>query len=57
MKQENLEELISRGESQKVEFKKSLSLKREGLEALCGMINTEEAHGTVIFGVKDDGSI
>jgi len=57
MKQENLKELISHGESQEVEFKRSLSLKREGLETLCGMINTEEAHGIVIFGVEDDGSI
>ena len=53
----NLENLIAQGESQTVEFKKSLGLRREGLESLCGMINADIAHGTVIFGVENDGSV
>ena len=57
MKQENLKQLVSKGESQEVEFKRSLSLTKEGLQALCGMINTDKAHGAVIFGVEDNGTI
>jgi predicted HTH transcriptional regulator len=45
------------GETQRVEFKKSLSLRREALEALCGMINSDNANGMVLFGVSPDGSI
>jgi ATP-dependent DNA helicase RecG len=45
------------GETQSVEFKKSLSLQKEALEALCGMINTSNAKGKVIFGVAPDNSI
>lgn len=53
----SLENLIAQGESQTIEFKRSLRLRREGLEALCGMINTDVAHGTVIFGVENSGSV
>jgi len=42
-------------ESQSCEWKKSLSLTSEGLEALCGMLNANQGHGKVIFGVTDDG--
>jgi predicted HTH transcriptional regulator len=49
-----LEELLSKVETQCVEFKRSLSLQREGLEALDGMINAEPARGVVIFGVAPD---
>ena len=52
-----LEEVIGRVESQCVEFKRSLSLQREGLEALDGMINAEPARGMVIFGVAPDRSV
>ena len=53
-------DLISRvanGEGQKTEFKKSLSLKREAMEALCAMVNGDAASGSVIFGVADDGTV
>lgn len=51
-----LEELVRKGESQTLEFKKSLSLQREGLEALCAMVNSDFARGTVIFGIESDGT-
>lgn len=55
--QSSLKELVQRGESQTLEFKKSLSLQREGLEALCAMVNSDLARGTVVFGIGDDGTI
>ena len=51
------ENLVEQGESQTLEFKRSLSLKREGLEALCGMINADVATGIVIFGIENDGLV
>jgi predicted HTH transcriptional regulator len=50
------EQLASLIESQQVEFKKSLSLKKEGMVSLAAMINTEGGKGTVVFGVKPDGT-
>ncbi len=44
-------------ESQVLERKQSLSLRREGLESLCGMVNADTACGTVVFGVAPDGRI
>jgi predicted HTH transcriptional regulator len=51
------EEIQKLGERQTVEFKKSLSLQKEAMEALCGMINTDNGTGIVLFGVAPDGSI
>jgi predicted HTH transcriptional regulator len=48
---------VEGGEGQTLEFKQGLSQVDEGLEALCGMINAEPAHGAVWFGVGDDGSL
>ena len=45
------------GETQNVEFKKSLSLQKEAFVSLCGMINTNNAKGMVFFGVEPDNSI
>lgn len=53
----DIRQFVSCGESQVIEFKQSLSLVREALESICGMINNEAAQGTVIFGVKPDGSV
>lgn len=53
----DLSELLQQGEGQSLEFKKSLSLRREGLKALCAMVNADAAQGTVLFGVKPDGSV
>jgi len=49
--------LVARGEGQTTEFKTSLSSRREGLEALCAMVNSDCAKGTVLFGVAPDGTI
>ncbi len=53
----DLDSLIAQGEGQTTEFKKSLSLRREALEALCGMVNADCANGTVLFGVEPDGTV
>jgi predicted HTH transcriptional regulator len=57
MNQESIEALIRHVESQVFERKRSLGLKREGLESLCGMINADDAEGTVAFGIGPDGQI
>jgi len=51
------DEIRNLGETQTVEFKKSLSSQKEALKALCGMINSDSATGAVLFGVSPDGSI
>jgi len=50
------QELGSLAESQVVEFKKSLSLTKEGLIALNAMVNADGGKGLVLFGVEDDGT-
>ena len=52
-----IKELVQKGESQTLEFKKSLSLQHKGLEALCAMVNSDLAHGMVVFGVEKDGTV
>jgi len=52
-----LEELVKKGEGQTLEFKRSLSLQGKGLEALCAMVNSDLARGTVIFGIEADGTV
>jgi len=49
--------LITRGEGQTIEFKSSLSLRSEGLQALCAMVNADCAKGTVLFGVAPDATV
>lgn len=44
-------------ESHTLEFKKSLSLQRQGLESLDGMINSDDGKGTIIFGVTPEGDV
>ncbi len=48
---------VVNGEGQTTEFKKSLSLRREAMEALCSMVNADAAQGTVIFGIEPDGTV
>lgn len=43
-------------ESQELELKKSLAETNEGLQTLCGMLNTR-GQGTVIFGIAPDGQV
>jgi predicted HTH transcriptional regulator len=50
-------DIVKLGETQAVEFKKSLSLQREAMEALCGMINTDYGKGKVVFGVDPNNAI
>ncbi|MGN6030297.1 MAG: AlbA family DNA-binding domain-containing protein [Thermomicrobiales bacterium] len=52
----NLDQIIARGESEQVEFKKSLSELARGVQAAVGMLNGSDG-GVVIFGVKDDGTV
>lgn len=47
--------IISSGESEIVEFKKSTSLLREAIETICAFANTRG--GTLFFGVSDDGNV
>jgi ATP-dependent DNA helicase RecG len=53
----NLEMLVAKGESQTLEFKRSLSIQREGLEGLCAMVNSDTAHGRIFFGIAPNGDI
>jgi len=53
----SLKEIQGLIEGQTIEFKKSLSLRREALEALCGMINADAAKGKIIFGISPNGSV
>lgn len=53
----DLANLIRQGEGQTTEFKKSLASQREGLQALCAMVNAESARGTVLFGIAPDGTV
>lgn len=47
--------LISHGESERIEFKKSTGLLRAACESLCAFLNGKG--GTVIIGVTDEGKI
>ena len=51
------QDLRALGETQTLEFKRSLSLMREGFESLCAMVNSDAARGIVVFGVEPDGTI
>jgi DNA-directed RNA polymerase subunit RPC12/RpoP len=53
---QSVQQLIARGEGQEIEFKRSLSQKRPGIETLSAFAAQPQG-GTVLFGVEDDGSI
>jgi predicted HTH transcriptional regulator len=55
--EETVQVLIRQPESQVFERKQSLSLQRQGLESLCGMLNADEAQGTVAFGIGPNGEL
>jgi len=44
-------------ESQHLEFKKSLSLRKDALEALNAMVNSDAAKGCVVFGIDPQGAV
>ncbi|UUM21779.1 ATP-binding protein [Mycoavidus sp. SF9855] len=52
---DQLRSLITRGESETVEFKTSTAQLKAAFETLCGFLNTQG--GTVLIGVKDNGEI
>jgi predicted HTH transcriptional regulator len=52
-----LAQIIERGESQTLEFKKSLRLANDGLQSLCGMVNSDQGQGQILFGVSPDGAL
>ncbi len=53
----DIERILQTGETQSVEFKKSLSQKKEGCKALCGMLNTEIGAGMVFFGISPENDV
>lgn len=54
LQQSSLGEIVEKGESQTVEFKKSISLQPFELKALCAMVNSDLARGTAVFGIEKD---
>ncbi len=52
---DNILDLFSKGESETVEFKKSTSLLREGIETICALANRRG--GYLLFGVDDNGRV
>jgi len=53
----DLVNVIQNGETQSVEFKKSLNQMKEGCKALCGMLNTDMGAGMVFFGISPENEI
>ena len=51
----NLKELITKGESETLEFKKTLSEWKEIVETVSAFSNTKG--GTIVVGISDDGKI
>jgi predicted HTH transcriptional regulator len=50
------EQLATMVETQAVEFKKSLKLRKEGMTSLAAMVNADGANGMILFGVESDGT-
>jgi ATP-dependent DNA helicase RecG len=48
--------MIKRGESERLEFKKSTANLSTGMQTACAFLNSDHG-GTVIFGVTDDGKL
>lgn len=53
----NVESILKLGETQSVEFKKSMSQMKDGCKSLCAMLNTAEGSGMVIFGISPDNKV
>jgi ATP-dependent DNA helicase RecG len=56
MKVAQLKVLVKRGESENLEFKASTANLNAGMQTACAFLNSDHG-GTVIFGVKDDGTV
>ena len=55
MRPEKIRTLISQGEGQRLELKRSLAELKTGARAAAAMANTDGGH--ILFGVRDDGTI
>ena len=55
MNLKQLKQLIKKGESQVLEFKKSTTQLKPAFETICAFLNGEG--GTLLFGVTDNGQI
>ena len=53
----DIEKIIKKGETQTIEFKKSLSQMKEGCKVLCGMLNTDFGSGMVLFGISPENDV
>jgi len=53
----DFEKIIQTGETQLVEFKKSLSQTKEGCKTICGMLNAEVDAGMVLFGISPENEV
>ena len=53
----DIERILQAGETQSVEFKKSLSQTKEGCKTLCGMLNAEVDAGMVLFGISPENEV
>lgn len=52
---EQLQSLVTQGESETLEFKKTTGERREGMQSLCAMLN--HRGGSVLFGIDPGGQI
>ena len=53
----DIERILQTGETQSVEFKKSLSQMKEGCKTICAMLNTEMGAGMVLFGISPENDV
>ena len=53
----DIEKILQTGETQSVEFKKSLSQMKEGCKTICGMLNAEVDAGMVFFGISPENEV
>jgi len=53
----NIENILQTGETQSIEFKKSLSLMKEVCATLCAMLNTKIGTGMVLFGISPENEV
>ena len=57
VKKIELDELQDMLESEDVDFRETLAEADAGLESICGMLNSDEGKGMVVFGVRPGGEI
>jgi len=56
MNLDELESLVSQGETERIEFKRTTTQRKPAAKAVCGMLNNALG-GFVIFGVSDKGEL